>query len=933
MDTIWRPATSFTLTPHKISVCALIQLYATPSPDTVPFPFSSVSQHNCFAIFLISLIKATDDFVEQSLERLIMQLKAVTGELDMFIAHRLTERLSSLSSADELFNFFAGLQVVFGSNETTNLEDEQISLDTNSILGMFVRRCTLTFNVLSFEGACHLLTNIAAYCDQFSSCSDLSHYYSPIRRTFSVFVVNDSKKEAELLDPEKLRLANYVPDHDPHRLEAGSSAGLLTGTQDCSSFFRIREVQRVPTQAQVPVKPKISSLEDKIEDRMLCQPNEVGTNDTAGHLVLRTNWQVQGFLKEKADLFENKKAFFRLHEFENMLKLLEKLAPELHRVHYLRHLNSLYHEDYINSLDNLRRYFDYSAGLEGIDTSSSSFASNPRDGKYETALLCLGILHCHFGHFNLAMQALTEAVQICHKNSDDFGLACTLAAICDLLSNIGVSSMNGILGSSYCSAIPASLDASLSTQRHLLVLLKQSLERAESLKNARLIAFNRLALAKFDLEQIKRPLLSFGPNASTRLRTCPISVCEELRISPYLLSEFGSDAASLPTDGSFCTSWLKKLEKSGSSSILLDEVGSGCNDDSLSSATEPSVLPNCILQLCGASYLARAASWELYGSSALVRLNALVHAICFADCSSSSDSSLAYVKLVQYLATYKGYQDAFTALSLVEKRFPPLSHLHIQLLRLQLLHEHFIHRGCIKRAQQVCDELGVLVSSASGVDMDLKAEVNLRHARTLLAAKQFDQAASVAHSLFCMCYEFNMQIKVASALLLMAEIHKKAENACTGLPYALASLTYCQSFNLDLLGASATLTLADLWLCLGSVHAKRALSLLHQVLPMILGHGGLELRARANISIAKCYLADSTFSVVEDPNSVLDPLNHATEELEILQYHELATEAFYLTALIYNALGKFEEREAAATSFKKHMLALENPGDQEDSFL
>ncbi|KAF3775116.1 Anaphase-promoting complex subunit 5 [Nymphaea thermarum] len=151
MDTIWKPATSFTLTPHKISVCALIQLYATPSPDTVPFPFSSVSQHNCFAIFLISLIKATDDFVEQSLERLIMQLKAVTGELDMFIAHRLTERLSSLSSADELFNFFAGLQVVFGSNETTNLEDEQISLDTNSILGMFVRRCTLTFNVLSFE--------------------------------------------------------------------------------------------------------------------------------------------------------------------------------------------------------------------------------------------------------------------------------------------------------------------------------------------------------------------------------------------------------------------------------------------------------------------------------------------------------------------------------------------------------------------------------------------------------------------------------------------------------------------------------------------------------------------------------------------------------------------------------------------------------------
>ncbi|CAN6455701.1 unnamed protein product [Victoria cruziana] len=928
MDTIWKPGTSFILTPHKISVCALIQMYATPSPDTVPFPFLSIPQHNCFAIFLISLIKATDDFVERSLERLVMQLKTVTWELDMFIAHRLTERLSLLTSADELFNFFAGLQVVFGSNETTNL-DEQISLDTSSILGMFVRRCTLTFNILSFEGVCQLLTNIAAYCDQFSSSYDLSHYYSPIRKTFTVFVVNDSKNAAELLDDEKVQLGNYVLDHEPHRLEAGCSAGSLAGIQDCSSFFRLSKAsQHVPAQAQVPVKPKINSLEGTVEDRLLDQHNDkVGTIGTAKHLVLRSNWQVQGFLKEKADQFE-RNAFFRLHEFERMLKLLDKLAPELHRVHYLRHLNSLYHEDYINSLDSLRRYFDYSAGLEGIDTNSSSFASNPRDGQYETALLCLGILHCHLGHFKLAMQALTEAVQICHKNSDDFVLACTLAAICDLLSNIGMPSMNGILGSSYSSAIPASLDASLSTQRHLLALLKQSLERAESLKSARMIAFNYLALAKFDLEQIKRPLLSFGPHASIGLRTCPISVCKKLRISPFLLSEFGS----LPIDGFFSKSWLKKIEKSGSSSILLYEVGSGCSDDSLISATEPSVLPNSVLQLCGASYLARAACWELYGSAALVRLNAIFHTTCFMNHLSSVDSSLAYVKLVQYLATYKGYKGAIAALSLVEKKFPPLSHLHIQLLRLQLHHEDFIHRCCVRHAQQVCDELGGLVSSATGVDMDLKAEANLRHASTLLAAKQFDQAASKAHSLFCMCYEVNMQVKVASALLLMAKIHKKAENVSAGLPYALASLTYCQCFNLDLLGASATLTLADLWLCLGSAQAKEALSLLQQALPMILGHGGLELRAHVNISIAKCYLADSTFSVLEGPDAVLDPLKYAAEELEILQYHELAAEAFYLTSLIYNALGKLEDKEAAATSFKNHLLALESHGDQEDSF-
>ena len=45
----------------------------------------------------------------------------------------------------------------------------------------------------------------------------------------------------------------------------------------------------------------------------------------------------------------------------------------------------------------------------------------------------------------------------------------------------------------------------------------------------------------------------------------------------------------------------------------------------------------------------------------------------------------------------------------------------------------------MKLAQQVCDELGVLASSVTGVDMELKTEASLRHARTLLAAKQFGQ--------------------------------------------------------------------------------------------------------------------------------------------------------------------------------------------------
>lgn len=105
--------------------------------------------------------------------------------------------------------------------------------------------------------------------------------------------------------------------------------------------------------------------------------------------------------------------------------------------------------------------------------------------------------------------------------------------------------------------------------------------------------------------------------------------------------------------------------------------------------------------------------------------------------------------------------------------------------------------------------------------------------------------------------------------LLLFICDQKSGNSVLGLPYALASLSFCQSFNLDLLKASATLTLAELWLSLGSEHAKRSLALIHGALPLILGHGGLQLRSRAYIIEAKCYLSDPSFSGIQ---FVLSPI-------------------------------------------------------------
>ena len=47
----------------------------------------------------------------------------------------------------------------------------------------------------------------------------------------------------------------------------------------------------------------------------------------------------------------------------------------------------------------------------------------------------------------------------------------------------------------------------------------------------------------------------------------------------------------------------------------------------------------------------------------------------------------------------------------------------------------------------------------------------------------------------------------------------------------------------------------------------------------------------------------------------------------------MAAEAFYLMAMVFDKLGRLDEREEAADSFKKHIMALENPEETDSSLL
>lgn len=143
-----------------------------------------------------------------------------------------------------------------------------------------------------------------------------------------------------------------------------------------------------------------------------------------------------------------------------------------------------------------------------------------------------------------------------------------------------------------------------------------------------------------------------------------MEVCKALRLSPYLLSDTVSNSLSLQTGGSGNIATINQQRQTGNTAAsfpaqplsMSGGMTGGGGWSTMGGRLGP--LPDSVLRLAGTSHLLRAASWELYGSAPMVRVSALVHAICYTDVASADDLSLSYVKLAQHLAASKGYSGA-----------------------------------------------------------------------------------------------------------------------------------------------------------------------------------------------------------------------------------------------------------------------------------
>ncbi|CAK9272339.1 unnamed protein product [Sphagnum jensenii] len=889
-------SSGFVLTPHKLAICMLTHAYASPASASPPFRALPADARRRLALFLLDHSKACDGYLEPTLEELGQQLREAMPDVGGMLVEQLGSHLLLVSSPEELFQFFFSIR---GKSIEVEGHDEHFLVEQNSLPGQFLRRCILSFNLLSFEGTCRLVTELDAYHRPALTIAR----GIPSDKELAVGKLSDREDEGEDgLEDENLHWGGANLEH---KLSA------LPGS--------VRNTTHELHELADPGHSGGGGVRDGGFAFAFGDAASRGENASKTSF-LRTVGQVEGYLKEQAGLIEKEMRQVPMMELDANLCHLEKLAPDMPRTHYLRYLNCLHHGDYLTAMDNLHRYFDFSAGKGGM--SSAGASSDASVGRFQAGLLSLGSMHAHFGHVNQAMQALNEAVRIAQQNNDDSCLVHALAALCHLLSEVGAvadsSPKNSYFGN----------QPSLGMQQQLLLLLRRCLQRALELKLPHLVAFSRLALAKFDLQHVRKSPSFGGLKSAGRQGTSPVEVCKALRLSPYLLSDTVSNSLSLQTGGSGNIATINQQRQTGNTSAsfpaqplsMSGGMTGGGGWSTMGGRLGP--LPDSVLRLAGTSHLLRAASWELYGSAPMVRVSALVHAICYTDVASADDLSLSYVKLAQHLAASKGYSAALAALEFARRKFSMVAKSRVRAVQLQLVHDQALHRGKIKLAQVACGELSSLASPALGVDMELKTEAAFRHTRSFLASGHLDEATTSARALFSSCYKANNQLNTGLVLLLLADIHKRAGSAVTGLPYALAGLTLCQSFSLDLLQVTAMVTLAELWLDLGVSHAARALLLLYQCLPIVLGHGSLELRARTNLAVAHCHLSDPSFSVKLKPEEVLEPLHQAAVEYGILEDNALEGECHYLQALVLNALDRKEERDEAAAAFRRCMVAL-----------
>mmetsp|Transcript_22900 Transcript_22900/g.49532 ORF Transcript_22900/g.49532 Transcript_22900/m.49532 type:complete len:715 (+) Transcript_22900:3-2147(+) len=128
------------------------------------------------------------------------------------------------------------------------------------------------------------------------------------------------------------------------------------------------------------------------------------------------------------------------------------------------------------------------------------------------------------------------------------------------------------------------------------------------------------------------------------------------------------------------------------------------------------------------------------------------------------------------------------------------------------------------------------------------------------------------------------------------------------LPPLLECLNLSSQYSMDPLRAVALTTLAKVFLCMGRY--KKARALLQAAMPLVMQHGHIYFQGEANLTCAKCYLAEASDQQLQRDSmipselqeSALAQLKKATEHFAKIEDVQRLRQVYYLQARVCQSL-------------------------------
>ncbi len=563
-------------------------------------------------------------------------------------------------------------------------------------------------------------------------------------------------------------------------------------------------------------------------------------------------------------------------EIETMIRSFLETHPELPRAYFALYLNSLQSRQRQAAEDSLHCYFDYGMRRGGANAKPGSVRSAYKT--LQSAALNLGSLYFQQGDINLAEAALDEAIRTAQHGNDKACVAKAMVWLHNILATKG--------------------DTAAATE-----VLRRCLSRARELKLPELAAAANIGLAKASaMASISDP------------SSCYRKIWHHLQEAHFDVGGGKRTTPNAPLQAPFIVQSAPPLPSAESLTHALTYV-----------TRERLLIAAVALSIWGYPVAAEVEAQALLG---LHGLHASIDDITLAA-TIVAQQRLCILPDAAVGIAKPGcvYKCALNVMNCIGRRFPHRTHPLAQRFTLTLLCEWCMKRGELSAAEELIDILEGLSIGDEATAIESKQQLVV----LACAREDYEKALAVALAAECMCKggSGGLAPQLAKCLIASANVILEAGGEPTAaIEHVMRALAVAHSYSLDGARASAHVMLARVLVSVGD--CTEAITLLQNIIPYVLQHSDVSLRAMALLTLAKAHWGSSGGS----PNTA-DALSQArlfaAGAAEYMQAsHDVygVQEVRYIQARLADETGDTFERDLACAQFlkAKEFLAAKHNG-------